>query len=434
MNWKQYYDERKITAAESAQKIKPNDRVAIGHAVGEPVALTDAMVANKQACAGVETVHMVGMGKSEYCKPENQEYFRHNSLFVGGGERKAIVEGRADYLPVYFSKIPSLFLEDYLPVDVALVQVSPPDKFGYCSLGVSVDYDMAIVKKSKMVIAQVNKFMPRTHGDSFVHVTDIDFFVEDDRELIYLNPGPITEVEEAIGNHCASLVEDGATLQLGIGSLPDAVLMFLKDKKDLGIHSEMISEGVVDLMEAGIINNRKKTLHPNKTVVTFLMGTKRLYDYVDDNPSFYMAPVDYVNDPYVIAKNDKMVSINSCVQVDLMGQVCSETVGPMQISAVGGQVDFIRGANMSKGGKAIIAMPSTAKGGTISKIVPILDEGSAVTTNRNDVSYIVTEYGIAFLRGKNLRQRAEALIKIAHPNFRDELKEEFEKRFRMKMD
>ena len=434
MNWQKYYNDRLVTADEAVKHIKSGDRVVIGHACGEPSALVEAMVNNRDAYKNVETVHMVGMGKSLYVQPGMEEHFRHNSIFVGGPERKAIAEGRADFTPIYFSKIPSLFWEDYLPVDVAMIEVSKPDKHGYVSLGISVDYAVAIANKGKIVIAQVNESMPRTHGDCFLHVTDIDYFVEDNRPIIELQPGPITEVEEKIGNYCASLVEDGATMQLGIGSLPDAVLMFLKNKKDLGIHSEMISDGVVDLMEAGVINNKRKTLHPGKAVVTFLMGTRKLYDYVDDNPSFYMAPADYTNDPYVIAKNYKMVSINSCVQVDIMGQVCSESVGTKQISAVGGQVDYVRGANMCPGGKAIIAMPSTAKGGQVSKIVPFLDQGAAVTTGRCDVHYIITEYGIANLRNVTLRERSRRLIKIAHPDFRPDLIAEYERRYKMKFE
>lgn len=432
MDWKEYYKSRCITLQEAVEKIKSGDRVVYGHAVGEPNLLGDALVANKDRYKDVEIVHMVCMGKGEYCKPEMAENFRHNSMFVGGLARDAIFEGRGDYTPVYFSEIPKLFRDGYMDIDVTLVQVSPPDKHGYCSLGVSVDYNMQAVHSAKMTIVEVNDQMPRTLGDSFVHVTDIDYFVEVSHPVIELAPPKITDIERAIGQNCASLVEDGSTLQLGIGSLPDALLLFLKDKKNLGIHSEMISEGAISLIESGVINNSEKTLHKGKIVVSFLMGTKKLYDFADDNPMFYMAPVDYVNDPYVIAKNGKMVAINSCVQVDLMGQVASESIGLKQISAVGGQVDFVRGANMSRGGKAIIAMPSTIGGGKISKIVPFLDQGAAVTTNRCDVNYIVTEYGIAEMRGKTLRDRARALINIAHPKFKPELIEEWERRFKSK--
>ena len=326
--------------------------------------------------------------------------------------------------------LPKLF-KTTMPVDVALIQVTPPDEHGYCSLGVSVDYTKPAAEAAKTVIAQVNDRMPRTMGESFIHVTEIDCFVEHSAPIIELGAPKIGDVERAIGENCASLISDGDTLQLGIGAIPDAVLLFLKDKKDLGIHSEMFSDGVVELVEAGVVTNKKKTFHPGKMVVTFLMGSKKLYDFVNNNPTVEMYPVDYVNDPVVIMKNDNIVSINSCVQADLMGQVCSESIGLTQISGVGGQVDFVRGAMMAKNGKSIIAMPSTAGKGKFSKIVPLLDEGAAVTTSRNDVDYIVTEYGIAALRGKTLRERAKALIQIAHPDFREGLALEYEKRFKV---
>lgn len=432
MDWKKYYDDRVISAQEAASKVKSGDRVVMSHAAAEPLPLIEAMAADAANYRNVETVHMIGMTKGLLCQPEMAGHIRHNSIFVGAPERKAVAEARADFTPIYFSNIPGLFLDDYLPVDVAMVQVSPPDKHGYMSLGVTVDYAMAAVKKGKLVIAQVNKNMPRTHGDSFVHCTEIDYFVEEDRPLTNLPSAKPTEVEEAIGANCASLVEDGCTLQLGIGALPNALLEFLHTKKDLGIHSEVINDGVVDLVEAGIINNSKKTLHPGRIVATFLMGTRKLYDFVDDNPIMYMAPANYTNDPYVIAKNYKMTSINSCVQVDLMGQVASESVGLNQISGAGGQVDFVRGANMCPGGVSIIALPSTAKGGEISKIVPFLDQGAAVTTSRCEVHYIVTEYGIACMRNVTLRERCRRLIAIAHPKFRPMLQEEYERRFREK--
>ncbi|MGI6160431.1 MAG: acetyl-CoA hydrolase/transferase family protein [Christensenellales bacterium] len=430
MSWKNYYDSRKMSAREAVALIKNGDRVAVGHAIAEPSHIINTMVENRDEFRDIELVHMVLMGEGQYCSPGMEQYFRHNSLFVGGAARKAVADGRADYTPCYFSEIPSLFTDGHLPTDVAVISVSPPDKAGFCSLGVAVDYTITAARNAKTVIAQVNKNMPRTLGDSFLHVNEIHAFVERDESLIELHPCELTEVEMKIGENCAALVKDGDTLQLGIGSLPDAVLHSLKDKNDLGVHSEMISDGVVDLVNAGVINGRRKTLHKGKIVVTFLMGTRKLYDFVDDNPMIYMAPVEYTNDPYIIRQNDGMISINSCVQVDLLGQVCSESVGLRQISAVGGQVDFVRGANMSRGGKSIIAMPSTAAGGKISKIVPVLDEGAAVTTNRNDVSYIVTEYGAVQLKGKTLRERARLLISIAHPDFRPALQEEYEKRFR----
>ncbi|MBF8984191.1 acetyl-CoA hydrolase/transferase family protein [Lutibacter sp. B2] len=429
MSWHEIYKQKQMNVDEAVKKIKSGDRVVVGHAVGEPQELTEAMVKNKEQYENVEIVHMVAMGKSEYASPDMAPHFRHNSIFVGGTTRKAVAEGRADFTPCYFSEIPRLFKEGYLPVDVALIQISKPDEHGYCSFGVSNDYTKPAAECAELVIAEINDQMPRTLGDSFIHVSEIDCIVETSHPVIELQPPRIGEVEKAIGENCASLIEDGATLQLGIGAIPDAVLLFLKDKKDLGIHSEMFSDGVVELVEAGVINNSKKSIHKGKMVVTFLMGTKRLYDFVDNNPSVEMYPVDYVNDPCVIMQNDNMVSINSCIQVDFMGQVASESIGLKQFSGVGGQVDYVRGASMSKGGKAIIAMPSTASRGQISRIVPMLDEGSAVTTSRNDVHYVVTEYGVASLRGKSLKERARQLIHIAHPNFREELVKEWEKRF-----
>ncbi len=428
MDWKTVYERRKMTAQQAVQKIKSGDRVVIGHAVGEPSYVIDAMVANAAAYENVEIVHMVAMGKCDYAKPEMASHFHHNALFVGGGTREAVASGRGDYTPCFFYQIPKLFAEA-LPIDVALVSVTPPDENGMCSLGVAVDYTMSAVKEAKLVIAQVNDQMPYTGKYSLVSVADIDCFVEYSAPIIELAPPHIGEVERAIGENCATLIHDGDTLQLGIGAIPDAVLLFLKDKKDLGIHSEMFSDGVVELVNAGVITNRKKSLHPGKFVAAFLMGTRKLYDFVDHNPDLEMHPVDYVNNPVVVGLNDNMVSINSCVQVDLMGQVASESVGLMQISGVGGQVDFVRGAAMSKGGRSIIAMPSTAAKGTISKIVPLLDEGAAVTTSRNDVDYIVTEYGIAHLKGHTLKERARALIEIAHPDFRSDLIQEYEARF-----
>ena len=427
MNWKSYYATHLTTAEEAVRHIKSGDRVVVGHACGEPSHIVDAMVANAAAYRNVEIVHMVAMGSGDYCKPEYAENFRHNALFVGSSTRRAVEEGRADYTPSFFFEIPRLF-RSHMPVDVALVMVTPPDENGMCSLGVSVDYTLEAVRQAKLVIAQVNPQMPWTGPYSLVSVKDLDFIVEREAPVIQLAPPRIGDVERAIGQHCASLIHDGDTLQLGIGAIPDAVLLFLKDKKDLGIHSEMFSDGVVELAEAGVITNTRKTLNPGKFVVAFLMGTRRLYDFVDHNPNVELRPVDYVNNPFVIAQNDHLVSINSCVQVDLMGQVASESVGAKQISGVGGQVDFVRGASASEGGVSIMAMPSTVKG-KISKIVPLLDEGAAVTTSRNDVDYVVTEYGVAKLKGCSLRQRACSLIKIAHPDSRDELRAEFERRF-----
>lgn len=427
--WKETYQSKLTTAEEAVKLIKSGDRVIIGHAVGEPSYIVEAMVANAAAYENVEIVHMVAMGKCEYCKPEYEKNFRHNALFAGGGTRKAIEEGRADFTPIYFSQIPSL-IESWKP-EVALVTVTPPDEDGYCSLGISVDYTYAAAKSAKTVIAQVNNCMPYTYGNSKIHVDDITCFVEHDAPIIELPEPPIGDIEREIGRHCASLINDGDCLQLGIGAIPDAVLSFLHEKKDLGIHSEMFSTGVVQLAKEGVINNSKKTLHPGKFVANFLMGTQTLYDFADHNPDVEMYPADYVNDPYVVGQNDNLVSINSCVEVDLMGQVVSTCIGPKQISGVGGQVDFVRGSQLSKGGRSILAMPSTVKG-KASKIVPLIAEGAAVTTSRYDVQYIVTEYGIADLKGQTLKERARRLIKIAHPDFRPELIEYYENKFKCK--
>ncbi len=430
MDWREVYNQKVVTAEEAVKHIASGNRVVVGHACGEPSYLLDVMVANKEQYENVEIVHMVAMGKAEYCLPENRKHFRHNAIFVGGTTRKAVEEGRADFTPVYFHEVPKLF-KTTLPVDVALIQVSPMDEHGYCSFGVSSDYTKPAAEEAKMVIAQVNKEMPHTMGDNFIHISDIDFVVEHDAPLIELPNPKIGDIEREIGRHCASLINDGDTLQLGIGAIPDAVLSFLGDKKDLGIHSEMFSDGVLGLVDKGVINNKKKTFKKGKFIVTFLMGTKKLYDFVHDNPAVELYPVNFVNDPKVIMQNDNLVSINSCVQVDLMGQVASESIGIKQISGVGGQVDFVRGANMGNNGRAIMAMPSTVKG-KVSKIVPLLDEGAATTTGRCDVDYVVTEYGVAQLKGRTLRERARALIKIAHPDFREELAKVFEERFHEK--
>ena len=427
--WKAEYREKLVSADEAVSHIRSGQRIVFSHAAGESLVLSDALVRNRALFENVEIVHMVAMGEAKYCEPGMEKHFRHNSFFLGASTRKAAKEGRADVTPVYFSEVPELF-RTTLPVDAVFLNLSPPDEHGYCSFGISVDYSKPAAMEAELVIAQINPSMPRTLGDSFIHISDIDYIVEADTPLIELPPAGISEVERAIGKNCASLIEDGDTLQLGIGAIPDAVLGFLKEKKDLGIHSEMISDGIVELYEGGVITNRRKSLHAGKSIVTFLVGTRRLYDFADNNPAVELHPVDYVNDPYVIAQNERLVSVNSCVQVDLMGQVVSASVGRRQISGVGGQVDFVRGANMSRGGKSIMAMPSTAAEGRISKIVPVIGEGAAVTTSRYDADYIVTEYGAARLKGESLRNRAKKLIRIAHPDFRRMLAEEYEKRFR----
>lgn len=427
MDWTAYYQQHQITADEAVAKIRSGNRIVIGHACGEPAHLVRAMVRRAAELENVEVVHMVAMGECAYVEPGMEKHFRHNAIFVGGKTRDAVNSGRGDFTPCFFFEVPRLF-HTTIPLDVAMITVAPPDENGMVSLGVSVDYDFEAVKTAKLVIAQVNDQMPYTYG-SLIPVERINYFVEHSEPIIELQPPRVGDVERAIGENCATLIHDGDCLQLGIGAIPDAVLGFLKEKKDLGIHSEMFSDGVVDLVRAGVITNRRKTLNPGKLVANFLMGTKKLYDFVNHNHDVLVLPVDYVNHPAVIAKNDNLVSINSCVQVDLMGQVSAESIGAQQISGVGGQVDFIRGAALSKGGRAVIAMPSTAAKGTVSRIVPLLDEGAAVTTSRNDVDYVVTEYGIAHLKGRTLQERAKALIQIAHPDFRDSLHESYAKRF-----
>lgn len=434
MDWKKIYEERKCTAKEAVQKIKSGDRVVLAHAVAEPKVLAEAMVENKEAYKNVTVSHMVTLGKGEYSLPENSEHFTFEGWFVSPTTRKSLEQGHGEFVPVFFHQVPTFIRRDIFHVDVMMLAVSKPDEHGYCNIGVSSDYSYQGVKSAKVVLAEVNDQVPVVFGDTFIHVSEIDAFVETSHPLPEIKPPVIGEVEEAIGKHCASLINDGDTLQLGIGAIPDAVLSQLEDKKDLGIHSEMISDGVVDLYNKGVINCANKSINKGKMTVTFLMGTKKLYDFAHMNPMVEMRTVDYVNDPVVVAKNNNMVCINACVQVDFMGQIVSECIGTKQISGVGGQVDFVRGAAMSEDGKgkAIIAMPSVNKtrdGGMISKIVPYIDHGAAVTTSRCDADYVVTEYGIAKMKGRTLHDRARQLINIAHPDFREELKEQFKERF-----
>lgn len=431
MDWREEYKKKVVTADEAVKHIKSGDRLVFSHAVGEATTITDALIANKEQYENVEIFHYIPMGKAEYCLPENSKHFRHNTCCAGPKTREAINSSRGDYTPGFFYEVPTYF-KTTLPVDVAVVQVSRPDKHGYCSFGLSVDYIKPAADVAKMVIVEANDQCPRTFGDCFIHVSEIDYIVETSRPLLELQPTVITEVEKAIGENCASLIEDGSTLQLGIGAIPDSVLLFLEDKKDLGLHSEMLSDSIVGLVEKGILTGKKKGLHDGVLVASFAMGTKRLYEFMDDNPKVELYPITYVNDPTVIMKHNKMISVNSCIQVDFSGQVVAESVGPKQISGVGGQVDFVRGATMCPEGKSIIACTSTTGGGKISKIVPFLDLGAAVTTSRNDVDYIVTEFGIAHLKGLTIKQRARALINIAHPRFRDELIQKFEELYQTK--
>ncbi len=425
MEWENLYKQKLTTAEEAVKQIKSGDRVVVGHATGSPEVLLTAMLANRDAYEDVEIVHMVAMGPSAYCLPENSPHFIHNSLFAGATTRNALHEGRAIYTASHFSQIPRLFTERIVPVDVTLCMLSTPDEHGYCSFGISVDYTKPAAESSRIVIAEVTPHMPRTLGDAFIHVSDIDYIVECDSKPIELRPPQIGPIDEAIGGYCAELIQDGDCLQLGIGAVPDSILNFLTDKKDLGIHTEMFSDGVVDLVDAGVITCARKNFHPHKMVATFFMGTEKLYSFVHNNPKVEMFPVDYTNNPAIISRNDNVVSINSSLQIDLTGQAASESIGPKQFSGTGGQADFVRGAAWSKGGRSIIAFHSTAAKGTLSRIVSHLDEGAIVTTTRTDIHYIVTEYGIADMRGKSVHQRANALIDIAHPDFRDELKKQF---------
>ncbi len=419
MNWQEIYKSRLTSPEQAVEAIKSGDHVAIHHACAEPRTLIEAMV-SRNDLENVSISHMAAIGPAEYAQPGMEGRFRHNAFFAGTASRQAINEGRADFTCCFFHELPRVY-QEHLKPDVALIQVSPPDRWGYCSLGISVDYTKHISQYARTVLAQVNQDMPRTFGDSFVHVSKIDQLVESDRPLLEIPLPEITWVEEAIGRHIAGMVEDGSCLQLGIGAIPDAVLMFLGDKRDLGIHTEMFSDGVIKLVEEGVITGQSKNIDQGKIMVSFVMGSRKVYDFVHENPLVEFRTVDYTNDPCVIGRIDRVVSINSAIQVDLLGQVCADTLGYSQYSAVGGQVDFIRGASRSKGGKAVIAMPSTAGEGRYSRIAPRLSEGSVVTTSRNDVQFVVTEYGVADLRYKTNRQRVQQLISIAHPAFRPEL-------------
>lgn len=434
LNWREEYKKKLTTAEEAVKLIKSGDKVVLTHAVSEPLVLLDAMVANANDYRDVEISCMVNLGKGEFTKPEYKDCFKFNGWFLSACTRSCVAEKRGDFTPVFFHEVPNYIRRDIFHVDVCLAMVSPPDEHGYCNLGVSADYSVQAIRSAKTAIAQINDQVPVTYGDTFIHISEFVACVEHSQPLPDLKLPHIGEVELTIGKNCATLVPDGATLQLGIGAIPDAVLQSLKDKKNLGIHSEMISDGVVDLYEAGVINNTQKSINKGKMIVTFLMGTKRLYDFAHQNPVLEMRTVDYVNSPIVIAQNSNMICINSALSVDFMGQIVSECIGDMQFSGVGGQVDFMRGAAMAidQKGKGIIAMPSVTvkKDGTmISKITGCVQQGAAVTTSRQDADYVVTEYGIAELKGKTLRQRAKNLIAIAHPKFREELKEIYTKKF-----
>lgn len=427
-NWREIYQSKLTTANEAIKFIHDGDKVVTGFGCGEPFGIERALVKNYANYHDVEIISMLTLGDSPWCRPEMKGQFKLNCLFASQSNRKAISLGVSEFTTSHFYEIPDL-IKNYICPRVAIVMVSPPDEHGYVSFGTTVDYTRGTADYCDIIIAQVNKYMPRTFGNSFMHVRDFTCFVECNEPLPEVKSVDISETEMEIGKYCASLIKDGDCLQLGIGGIPNAVCAQLWDKKDLGLHSELVGDGVVDLLEAGIINNKKKNKNPFRTILGAAFGSEKLNNYINNNPSVELHPINYVNNPSVIAQNDNMVSINSCLQIDLLGQVVSDTVGLNQYSAVGGQVDFVRGATMSKGGRSIIAMPSTAKKGLISRIVPLITEGSAVTTPRNDVNYVVTEYGIAQLKGKTLKERAKALIRIAHPKFRPHLILEYKKRY-----
>ena len=421
MSWDVDYKRKLMSPADAMRCVESGMRVYIHPGCAEPELLIEALMERAPFVRDVEIVHLMTMGSAPYVAPEMEGHFRHNAVFIGGNVRKAVNEGRADYTPVFLSEIEELFTSGAMPIDVALIHVSPPDAHGYCSLGVGVDTTMTAVKCARYVVAQVNDQMPRTYGDSFVPVGQIDAFVETSRPLCEAHKIEITDVHRGIAKHVASLIEDGSVLQTGIGGIPDAVLPFLTDRKDLGIHTELVGDGVIPLIEAGVVNGARKNFLPRKVVLGFVLGSQKLFDYVNENPIFEFRPNAFTNDPMKVAANDNMVAINSALQVDLTGQVCADSIGTYFYSGIGGQVDFLRGASRSKNGKPILALPATAKNDTVSRIAPMLDPGAGVVTSRGLIRYVVTEYGIAYLHGKTIRQRAEALINIAHPKFRDQL-------------
>jgi 4-hydroxybutyrate CoA-transferase len=421
MSWESLYQE-KITDADTAlSRIQSGEQVYLAGGAGVPITLIDALMARAPELRDVKLIHILTFAAAPYSWPEYEGSFRVNALFIGPNVRRAVQEGRADFTPVFLSEIPRLFRRGILPLDVALISVSPPDEHGFCSFGVEVGTTKPAAENARIVIAEVNRRMPRIWGDSFIHVSRLTHIVEVDYPLPEAPQGGSSEQHLQVGQHIAEMVPDGATIQTGIGSIPDAVLKSLTYHRDLGIHSELFSDGVIDLVENGTITCARKNFHPGKIVAGFFFGSQRLYEFADNNPLIELHPSDYVNDPFNIARNEKLVAINSAVQVDLTGQVCADSIGPRFYSGVGGQVDFIRGAARSEGGLPIIACLATAQRGTRSRIVPTLYEGAGVITTRNDVHYIVTEFGVASLYGKSIRQRARELIKIAHPKFRDEL-------------
>lgn len=421
-NLKERYPNKFKSLEEAFSHIHRGDRIFISTACGEPQFLVRAFVEyverHPKAIFDAEIFHVWSLGLTPYAEEKFKYNFRHNSFFIGKSTREAINKGNADYTPIFLSQIPRLFYRGIIPIDVALIQTSPPDKHGYMSLGISVDIVKAAVENARLVIAQVNRFMPRTHGDGFIHIEQVDFIVEYDEPLLEFHTDVPSEIAERIGRNVARLIEDGDTIQVGYGSIPNAILKELKSKRDLGVHTELLTDGIVELMKEGVINNRRKTIDRYKTVAAFCMGINETYSYLDDNPAIEFRTVDYTNNPMIIAQHENMVAINSALEIDLTGQATAESLGGYFFSGIGGQADFMRGAVLAKNGKSILAIQSTAHNGEISRIVPFLQEGAGVTLNRGDIHYVVTEYGIAYLHGKNLRERAMELISVAHPKFR----------------
>jgi len=429
VDWTSAYKSRVVSAEDAVKEIKSGNRVFLTGNVSVPHKVLAALVDYAPKLKDVEICQALTVGSADYVSPEMEGHLRVNSIFISANIRKAVHEGRADFTPVMLSEFPLLFKRGLLPLDVAIVHVSPPDEHGFCSLGVEVGMTKTPAESAKVIIAEVNEKMPRTLGDSFIHVSRLNHIVPVNYPIseLPMGEGEPSKVVVEIAEHIADLIPDGATMQMGIGAIPDAVLKFLFDKKDLGIHTELFSDGVIDLVDAGVLTNAQKTLHPGKIVAGFMVGTKRLYDWVDDNPLIELHRSEYVNDPFVIAQNDRMVAINSAIEIDLTGQICADSIGPKLYSGVGGQLDFVYGASRSKDGVPIIALPSTntSRDETVqSKITPMLKQGAGVVTTRNHVRYIVTEYGVADLYGKTIRDRATQLINIAHPDFRKNLKKQ----------
>jgi acetyl-CoA hydrolase len=421
MNWSDQYKNKVVEAREAVNAVKSGNRIFLTGNCSVPQIILNALVEHATNIQDVEICHALTLGSADYVSPQMEGHLRVNTLFIGDNVRQAVQEGRADFTPVLLSEFPLLFKNGYLPLDVAMVHLSPPDEHGFCSFGVEVGLSKSIAEASKIIIAEVNEKMPRTLGDSFIHVNKIDYFIPVNYELpeVPMGGGENSQIIETIAQNIAELIPDSATMQMGLGAIPDAVLKYLYDKKDLGVHTELFSDGVIDLVNAGVLTNAQKSLHPGKIVAGFILGTQRLYEWVHNNPLIEFHRTEYVNDPFVISRNERMVAINSAIEVDLTGQVCADSIGSKLYSGVGGQLDFIYGASRSKGGVPIIALPSMAK--SFSRIVPSLKIGAGVVTTRNHVHYIVTEYGIAELYGKSIRQRAQSLINIAHPMVREEL-------------